>query len=263
VAATIIVSMARTVEALPLVECTDATLVGAVDRCMQLLTTEGAVCLRGASDWRPALELMMDAVKQRGRLGASNVARIANVSENGEPVGASVVPHLQANNVWHHDGTFLKEEFRYTMLAAEVADPKAYTELLRVQARPRPLASALKNVRVVHVHHARQSQDEASEVEHPLFRRDPDSRTLNWCLGAHATGFRKLPDRASRAVLRVLEGVVVASGRHYRHVWQRNDVIVWNNFRFMHRGTKNMPGDAPRVLHRVTFHERARAATPA
>lgn len=250
----------RGVEPLPLVECSDATFDDGLDRCLQRLVADGAVCLRGASDWRYALERVSDAIKQRG-LSASPVARIANVSEKGVPVGKLVVPHLQSNSEWHHDGTYLWVDIHYTLLAAECVQGTS-TELLGVEARPRRLASAFKKVRVVHVHRAFQSDEDAREVEHPLFRLDPDSQRLDWCLGAHAQSIRKLPEPISSALVRALGRVVIASGRHYRHPWQPNDVMVWNNFRYMHRGTTNMPGDPPRVVHRVGFHKAAEAASP-
>jgi hypothetical protein len=244
---------------LPVVECTDATLDDALGRCMQVLVADGAVCLRGASDWQGALERVRDTITKRG-VNATPVNRIANVTEKGVPVGAMVTPHLQSNSEWHHDGTYLWVDIRYSMLAAECVHDTS-TELLRVDAKPRRLASAFKRVRVVHVHRAFQSKEDAREVEHPLFRLDPDSQRLDWCLGAHAQSIRKLPEPVSSAIVRVLGRAVIASGRHYRHHWQPNDVMMWNNIRYMHRGTQNMPGDAPRVVHRVGFVEPTAASS--
>ena len=43
----------------------------------------------------------------------------------------------------------------------------------------------------------------------------------------------------------------------YTHQWRDGDVVMWDNWRCMHRTTGTRPGD-PRLIHRTTIKGEAK-----
>jgi len=72
----------------------------------------------------------------------------------------------------------------------------------------------------------------------------------------HATRILELEEDDSKALLEELFAHVYAPARQYDHVWQLNDVVMWNNLAVQHaRREQSDFAGGPRALQRVALCE--------
>ena len=65
----------------------------------------------------------------------------------------------------------------------------------------------------------------------------------------------------SRQFLDELEGELLKRGSHYRHIWQRHDLLIWDNIKVLHaRELVTISDDFPRRLRRVPIGDPQRYA---
>ena len=90
-------------------------------------------------------------------------------------------------------------------------------------------------------------------VTHPLVYKQPVTgvEVLN-VSPVFAESIVGLPQDAGRALLQELQDFATREEFVYKHSWRENDLVVWNNWRTMHRA---YPHDHqyPRILHRTTI----------
>ncbi|MET0180366.1 MAG: TauD/TfdA family dioxygenase [Novosphingobium sp.] len=87
-------------------------------------------------------------------------------------------------------------------------------------------------------------------VSHPAMFVHPESgrKTLN--IGPlHAIGIEGRENAEGDVLLRELIAASVELGERYYHCWRRDDVVVWDNWRFLH-SAEGTPTDVNRVLYR-------------
>jgi taurine dioxygenase len=91
-------------------------------------------------------------------------------------------------------------------------------------------------------------------VRHPLVRRHPVTGRLSLFLSPHTMArVEGLTEDEGRTLLDELTAFATQERFVYRHQWQRDDVIFWDNRCTMHAV---MPYDAAhrrRVMHRTTI----------
>lgn len=119
-----------------------------------------------------------------------------------------------------------------------------------------------------------------SEMDWPVFVAEHPVRLLHPRTGRpillvtenHAERIIELDEARSRAVIDELFGYLYAEEARYRHCWQLDDLIMWDNLAIQHARTEEAhPRAGKRALQRVAlaevgFHElleRARAAEAA
>ena len=168
---------------------------------------------------------------------------------------------------WHTDDSYLAVPAKATMLYAHViprvggdtlfADTTAAYEALDSQAR-----AELEGVRAVHTYLSRRNvsavptrsaseQAETPPVEHPLVRTDPITARRSLYLNPNRMDVIVGLDEAASDVL--LDGLIDHATQDrfvYRHVWQRHDVVLWDNGRSMHRAVADY-GDQRREMRRI------------
>jgi taurine dioxygenase len=97
--------------------------------------------------------------------------------------------------------------------------------------------------------------DRYPSVVHPAVLVHPESgRKCIFLSPTYVDGFLGLEQSESDALLEFLTRHMLQPQYVYRHKWQVNDAIIWDNRRFMHAGMGNAP-DQPRFGLRTTLAE--------
>ncbi len=93
---------------------------------------------------------------------------------------------------------------------------------------------------------------------HPLIRQHPETAVegLFGCLG-YIVGVEGLSDEAALALLLELHNWQTQEAFQYRHQWQPDTLLMWDNRSVLHRATGGYEGHARR-LHRTTIADSAR-----
>lgn len=101
---------------------------------------------------------------------------------------------------------------------------------------------------------ARMQQRVASDfppVSHPVLLRHPETGRMVLNVGTlHALGIEGMPREEGDALLRELIAFSITGGDRYHHKWQRDDIVVWDNWRFLHCA-EGTPVAVPRMLYRT------------
>ncbi len=94
-------------------------------------------------------------------------------------------------------------------------------------------------------------------ADHPLRFVHPQSgRPLLLATEHHATRLLELEEPESRALIDELLARIYAPEMRYDHVWQQDDVVMWDNLALQHaRREKSDYAGGPRALQRVALAE--------
>lgn len=101
-----------------------------------------------------------------------------------------------------------------------------------------------------------QASDEAKELQlHPLIRAHPETGKLGiyGCAG-YLVGIHGLDPQQAESLLLELHAWQTQERFQYRHVWEENTLLMWDNRSVLHRATGGYQGQA-RLLHRTTIAE--------
>lgn len=202
------------------------------------------------------------------------IYRVSNVDEQGMilPPKSTAWQYLELTWLWHSDSSFLKIPSMGSILhGIEVANEGGDTLFANLyavwDALPAARQREIENLRVIHSHDAilarsreLSARDDKGQyvslnpVEHPLVRRHPVTRRRSLFISPHTmagiVGFA--PDEAA-ALLDELTEFATREQFVYRHRWQADDVLMWDNRCTMHAV---MPYDAAsvrRIMHRTTI----------
>lgn len=194
---------------------------------------------------------------------------VSNVVENGKPIGLA-----DAGRYWHSDLSYMAEPSLGSLLhAQELPDEGGDTLFASMTAAYDSLADDLKRridkLNAVHSYEARNTAQQAvsgalrpglSEkqrssvppVTHPVVRVHPDSgRKALFVSEGFTTHIAGLPEEDSRALLEELFAVSTQERFIYRHRWQPQDMVFWDNRQTMHLATP-FPQHYRRKLYRTT-----------
>ena len=132
---------------------------------------------------------------------------------------------------------------------------------------PAPRQRALEGLRVLHSHDAVLSRSsglsaraDKGEYEHlpavqqPLVRRHPVTGRRSLFLSPHTMeGIAGWPADESAALLDELTAFATRDTFVYRHRWQRDDVLMWDNRCTMHAVMPYDSENVRRIMHRTTI----------
>ena len=91
---------------------------------------------------------------------------------------------------------------------------------------------------------------------HDLIREHPETgREAIYNSAAYVIGYEDMPDEESRALMMDLYHWQTRPEFQYRHKWQPNMLIMWDNRSLLHMATGGYAGH-DRLLHRTTIGER-------
>jgi taurine dioxygenase len=90
----------------------------------------------------------------------------------------------------------------------------------------------------------------------PLVRTHPRSGRKALYFGSRmCIGAVGMPEAEARALIRKVTEQATLPKFVYRHIWQRGDVVFWDNRRLIHAATSFNARRYTRVIHRTTFRE--------
>ena len=92
----------------------------------------------------------------------------------------------------------------------------------------------------------------APPVEWPVVRTHPESGRKCLYLGEHAARIKGMSFEDGRALIDRLNAHATQDKYVYRHVWQPNELVMWDNRALMHSATEFDWMNDVRILRRTT-----------
>ena len=196
------------------------------------------------------------ALKRADRLKYDESIDISNIDDSGEIAslaGKKMYSQL-ANQLWHSDSSFQNPPARYSMLHSltnpakggetEFADLRAAYDALPEQTR-----REIEGLRAQHyalysrinlgdTNWTEEQRNALPPVEWPLVRTHPGSKRKLLFVGAHATHIIGMHVGEGRLLLAELLEHATQRQFVYRHTWQVNDLVIWDNRSVLHRGRR-------------------------
>lgn len=171
--------------------------------------------------------------------------------------------HLQANQLWHTDSTFLPVPALANILTAEVVSSSGgETELVSTREAWRDMPQALKSkARNAVIHHRyahSRAQIDPALATYGLFTmwRDQSWRAV-WpnpvsgdealYIASHAFAVEGMEAEAGKSFINQLIQFATQEEYIYSHSWQAGDVLIWDERATLHRG-RPWPYDEERTL---------------
>lgn len=159
-------------------------------------------------------------------------------------------------SVFHTDTSYIAQPPAFTALRAVTIPSTGGETLFSDQYRaydtlPRSVKTQLADARVLHVGSGLTLKEGETQSWHPLFKRHPLSGRLALFLSTpeRCQEIDGIAPVAARRLIRLLYQHSIRHYRLYRHQWQPQDIIIWDNRCTMHRADHSVvSGD--RVLHR-------------
>lgn len=201
------------------------------------------------------------------------IYRVANVDEEGNilPPEGEAWRYLNITWLWHSDSSFRAVPSMGSILhGIEVTGPGQGGETLFCNlyavydALPEATKRRIEGLRVVHSHDAvlRRGQglaknanyEDIPEVEQPLVRRHPVTGRRSLFISPHTMDrVVGLPAEEGQRLLDELTEFATQDRFVYRHVWAKDDVIMWDNRCTMHAVTPYENARVRRIMHRTTL----------
>ena len=177
---------------------------------------------------------------------------------DGSPVGLQ-----DAGRYWHTDVSFLPEPALGSLLYAVEIPPQGGDTLFASQfaawdALPVAQKARLQGRRAFHGldrNTAPKFTDAqlaaVVPVAHPIARRHPESGRIALYAGRFAIAIEGMDEAESRETLDFLYDHAAQDIFQYRHVWQKGDLVMWDNRSVLHHATPFEP-QYTRHMHRTT-----------
>ena len=188
----------------------------------------------------------------------------SNVKDDGTTLGH----HPEKGTlVWHTDKSYVATPSLTTILRSpEIAKEGGDTLFANCQAAYDDLDDATRRKidGLKAVHSWKRSREKVGEkpateeqiaaappVEHPIARTHPATGRKAIYVGSHASHVAGMDEAEGVALLADLERHATQDKYVYRHKWQVNDVIMWDNRGTMHCVTPYDAAKEKRAIHRV------------
>ena len=193
---------------------------------------------------------------------------LSNRRKNGEPIGIA-----DAGRHWHSDMSYAERPPLGSMLYAHEIPPEGGDTLFAdmhavLDALPSATRSRIDGLQGAYNYTRDYEKARAKnpdrpplsaeqlaslgEVTHPVVRTHPDTgRKALYVNEGHTIGLAGLPENKAHALMQELFEFSTRPEFVYRHVWQRHDVLFWDNRRALHHA---LPYDRQHIrhMHRVT-----------
>jgi taurine dioxygenase len=225
----------------------------AIDQLKQQLAHHGFVVLRQQSvDDADFVGFLKQLGPVTFTVGETPVTHqpLLNVVSN---VGRTRSPR----SVFHTDTSYWSQPPAFTALRAVTIPAVGGETLFSDQYRaydtlPRSVKTDLADAKLLHVVSGLAlAPGEESQSWHPLFRRHPISDRLALFLSTpeRCQAIAGIEAAVGTRIIRLLYRHSIRPHRLYRHQWQPDDIVIWDNRCTMHRADHSqVVGD--RVLHR-------------
>ena len=253
------------------------------ERLRAALVEHALLVVQGLEEMTPEQHVELSRV-----FGACAIHPIPTIRLKGHPeiivLGSDLVDALPADDPtrddilgeipWHSDLTYTDSPSRGALLLARTVPPElgltswvdtaavydALPEMLRQQIEGRravhslgPIQESLRSVARANAEMDGGEPPAFEQVVHPLVHEHPESgrRALN-VSPAFVQTVEGLPDAEGRALLDELIAFATQDRFVYQHHWEVGDLVVWDNWRTMHRATGHRKKHARR-MHRTTL----------
>jgi taurine dioxygenase len=213
--------------------------------------------------------LQIHVLKQFLLANHPEILIVSNIVENGQPVGLG-----DAGKYWHSDLSYKELPSLGSMLYAQELPSQGGDTLfadmhLAWDTLPEPLRKAVEGRNAVHSYTSRYSHGHNADnwrptlsaeqlaqvavVSHPIVRTHPENgRKALFVSEGFTTHIVGLPEDESQAILTELYTHSVRPEGVYRHKWQENDMVFWDNRSLIHLAG-GTPDHLRRRLHRTTI----------
>ncbi len=191
---------------------------------------------------------------------ADRIGLVTNIRKDGKPIGS-----LPDGELWfHHDGSFVDEPYRATVLyAVEVPDEGGHTRFANMtrayDALSGGMKQRLKGLTCLNIFDHRSTASPAdpdqdlSAVRHawqPAAVRHPNTgRAALYVSPLLTARVKQLPRDEGDALLAELFKYTENEALMYEHVWRPGDLVIWDNWGTTHART-DFPADQTRLLRR-------------
>jgi taurine dioxygenase len=205
--------------------------------------------------------------------GHPEIFRVSNIVENGRRIGGS-------GEFWHTDMSYVGQPSRGSLLyAVEVpvssdgvvlGDTEFASSAAAYDALPVAMQNQLDGLQAVHrfgdiyakVNAQRGTETTLSaaqqqltpDVVHPVVIRHPFSGRKSLFVNEGFTvSIVGMPERDSTQLLEELHAHSKRPEFVYRHQWQPNDLVMWDNWATIHRATGGYTAEQRRLMYRTTL----------
>ena len=173
------------------------------------------------------------------------------------------------NRIWHSDSSFRPVPARYSLLSARAVpvaggdtqyadmhaaydslDAKTLTEISDLQCEHSLLYS---RARLGMAEFTEQEKVDFTPVTQPLVRTHPSTKRKSLFLSSHIGSVVGLTKPDGRLLIEELTEFATQEKFVYTHRWQKDDLVMWDNRRTMHRARKYEDTVEKRDLRRTTI----------
>lgn len=211
--------------------------------------------------------LMEHVLRQYLLPGYPEILRVSNVIENGQPIGLG-----DAGAIWHSDISYTPEPSLGSLLhalelPAEGGDTSFANMTAAYEALPAGIKRQIHGLRAVHSYShsyakfggspfrpplSKAQLDQVPDVTHPVVRTHPETRRRAIFVNEGFTSrILDLPDTTGRDLLQYLFSHCTHPRFVYRHKWQDDDLVFWDNRCTIHMA-HGCPPELRRHMHRTT-----------
>ena len=202
------------------------------------------------------------------------IYRVSNVDEKGNiiPNKETSWQYLKQSWLWHTDSSFRKIPSNGSILNGITTTNKGGNTLFANMYKAyddleESMKQKIKSLNVVHDHDFiislsdelskrknKGNYDKLDSVIHPLVRKHPSTKKSSLFLSPHTmVKIVDYDDSAGRELLNFLIEHSIQSKYVYKHIWNNNDVVMWDNRCTMHSVEPFDNNTIKRIMHRVTL----------
>ena len=212
-------------------------------------------------------KVLIHAVNQNHAKGHPEIYVLSNLDNNGQPSGKH--PD-QGSLYWHTDGSWRKITGQATIMVADIIPSKGgETHFCCMENAYDSFSDSMKlkiddlfaihnldfsrNRRHGHDPLSKKQKNNAPPVIHPVVRTHPDTSRKSLFLGDHAEYIEDMDYSKGRNFIERLNKLATKTKFIYKHKYKEGDVLVWDNRRLLHKGTKYDTANVKRVMRRTTI----------
>ncbi|MBS0355848.1 MAG: TauD/TfdA family dioxygenase [Proteobacteria bacterium] len=194
---------------------------------------------------------------------------VSNIRENGQPIGLGDAGHFWHSDISYVDKPSLGSFLHAQELPAEGGDTLFANQHSAYDALPAELRKAIAPLRAEHSYLAKYEElrsrspwrpklsqeqiDQVKPVVHPVVRTHPETGRKALFVSEHfTTRIVDVPEDESRQILAELFDLGTRPEHVYRHAWQPQDMVFWDNRSVMHVAA-GTPEHLRRKLYRTTI----------
>ncbi|HEY1795076.1 MAG TPA: TauD/TfdA family dioxygenase [Stellaceae bacterium] len=170
---------------------------------------------------------------------------------------------------WHTDGAYNQAPFKATQLYALAVPSRGGNTLFcngyaAYDRLPERLKERLDGVVGSFAYGGRRGKarllnpedQDWTAVYHPIFRTHPETRRKSLYFDpGKIVDFVGIDRSEGDDIIAELTAGMVTSGAEYHHVWQKGDIVIWDNRCSYHRAAGDYPPEEDRIHWRVSIND--------